>query len=176
MLGALFLCVALAAKSEDTRPSVRADMTVEWNVPVTEPEGRHLNWYEVKADPENGDNLIVCGAARNAQDNAYYGVVYSSRDGGRSWRRALADKSSTWVSEQSCAFGRHHVAYFVSEASKVTDGQLHHSLGTTRIFVSSDAGETWAETAQTGWADYSSSVVARPPGTGDRQTVCLLQR
>lgn len=139
---------------------------MSWNVPVTPPEGAHLNWYEMKADPEDGSHLIVCGAQRDAQTNAYDGVIYSSHDGGRTWRRVLDDRASTWVSEQSCAFGTRHFAYFVSEASKVVDGMLHHSLGTTRIFISSDGGETWAQTATTGWADFSSSVVGNVPVQG----------
>jgi hypothetical protein len=138
---------------------------VDWNVPVTGPQGGHLNWYEARADPEDGSNLIVCGATRNARDNAYYGVVYSSHDGGKSWKTVLEDRGSTWVSEQSCAFGRRHTAYFVSEASKVIDGEPHHSLGTTRIFVSNDGGATWVESARTGWADYSSSIVGQPSGS-----------
>ncbi len=144
-------------------------LTVEWNVPVTAPSGSHLGWYEMKADPEDGKSLIICGAKWRPQENAYYGVVYVSHDGGRSWKEALEDHNSTWVSEQSCEFGTRHTAYFVSEASKVIDGVPHHDLGTTRIFVSFDAGETWLETAKTSWADYSSSVVGKPPGSTARQ-------
>jgi hypothetical protein len=142
---------------------------VEWNVPVTSPQGSLLTWYETKADPEDWNNLIVCGTRRNSQDNAYYGVVYSSHDGGKSWKIALEDRGSAWVTEHSCAFGSRHMAYFISEASKVVDGEPHHDLGTTRVFVSSDAGETWVETAETGWADFSSSVVAGPRDSGARQ-------
>jgi hypothetical protein len=136
-------------------------LSVEWDVPVTGPAGGLLNWYEMKSDPNNGQNLIVCGTQRDVQENAYYGVVYASRDGGRNWKDVLEDRSSSWVTEHSCAFGERHMAYFVSEASKVVNGEPHHSLGTTRIFVSADAGATWIETARTGWADFSTSVVAR---------------
>lgn len=136
---------------------------MKWNVPVSPPEGSMLNWYEMKADPEDGRNLIVCGAIWNARDNAYYGVVYTSHDAGQSWKTALEDRDSAWVSEQSCAFGERHRAYFISAASKIIDGEPHHDLGTTRVFLSPDAGETWSETATTGWADYSNSTVGKPP-------------
>ena len=151
------LCLILAENGVSATAEQR--LTVTWNVLVTTPGGGHLNWYELKADPEDDRHLIVCGAERNAQDNAYYGVVYSSSDGGRSWKMALEDRSSAWVSEQSCTFGPQQTAYFISEASRVIDGEPHHALGTTRIFVSSDGGQRWRETAKTGWADYSSSVV-----------------
>lgn len=160
----LHLChvvtVAQAARRSDR-------LIFESNTPITPPPGAHLNWYEMKADPENSHNLIVCGAVRDAQANAYVGVVYYSHDGGRSWRTGIEDRNSTWVSEQSCAFGSRHHAYFISEASKIIDGLPNHSLGTTRIFASSDAGQTWAETAHTSWADYSTSAVRRSPTGAD---------
>jgi hypothetical protein len=167
--GLAVICFLFAGTCGLASSSSHRRMVVGWNVPVTPPEGSHLNWYEMKADPEDANNLIVCGAMRSAKDNAYYGVLYSSRDGGKSWRQVIEDRGSTWVSEQSCAFGEHHRAYFVSEASEVVDGELHHSLGTTRIFVSRDGGESWLETAKTGWADFSSSVVARTHGSDARE-------
>jgi hypothetical protein len=163
----IFLCALASVAEPGVVEGTRVTM---WrNVPVTSPEGAHLNWYEIKADPEDESHLIVCGAQRNAQDNAYYGVLYSSRDGGKTWRLVLEDRGSTWVSEQSCAFGLRHFAYFVSESSKVVDGMLYHSLGTTRIFVSSDGGERWAQTASTGWADFSNSVVSGVPAQGHQR-------
>ena len=142
---------------------------MQGNVPVTGPAGGLLNWYEMKSDPNNEENLIVCGTKRDVQRNAYYGVVYASRDGGRNWKEVLEDRSSSWVTEHSCAFGDRHMAYFVSEASKVINGEPHHSLGTTRIFVSADAGANWIETAKTGWADFSASVVAPKAGGKSQQ-------
>ncbi len=154
----------VAAQHGYGSPSRQGNLIVEWNVPVSAPGDSLLNWYELKADPEDANKLIVCGAKRNSKDNAYYGVVYFSYDAGKSWKPSLEDQSSAWVSEQSCAFGKRHTAYFVSGASKVIDGHPHHDLGTTHIFVSLDAGATWSEAARTGWADYSTAVVGNPPG------------
>lgn len=121
-------------------------------------------WYQVTADPTDPEKLIVCGSRWDSQDNALYGFVFSSLDGGQSWTTALEDKSSTWVSEQSCAFGVNGKAYFVSQASKVIDGSPAPEQGTTRIFVSNDAGRTWSSPAKTSSADYSASVVDTVPG------------
>src|SRR2546428_12711183 len=93
-------------------------------------------WYEIKVDPEDQNKMIICGTKWDAVQNSLLGVVYASSDAGVTWHTALEDRSSLWVTEHSCAFGRDHRAYFVSEASKVVDGQLHHELGTTRLFVS----------------------------------------
>lgn len=123
------------------------------------------DWYGVDADPDSAKNLIVCGMKWQAQDNAYYGFVYSSQDGGKSWHTALEDRSSKWVSEASCAFGVRGVAYFVADASKADEnGGLHHDHGTTRIWASHDAGRSWTLGTTAGWTDFSSSVVDRDPG------------
>jgi hypothetical protein len=133
-------------------------------VKISPPGGGWYPWYEAAADPTDPNRLIVCGSKWDAKDNALYGFVFSSLDGGKSWSPALEDKNSTWVSEQSCAFGVNGKAYFVSEASKVIDGFPHHNVGTTRIFVSNDGGHTWVSAAETSWADYSASVVDTVPG------------
>ena len=43
---------------------------------------------------------------------------------------------------------------------KVENGELNHHLGRTRLYVSTDGGQRWAETTNTGWADFSTSAVS----------------
>jgi hypothetical protein len=143
--------------------NVRAE-EAQWGSRVVVANGSHP-WYEIKADPENSDNVIICGQRWNAGRNGSTGVVYASSDAGKSWRLALEDASSDWVSEESCTFGPKHKAYFISEASKVIDGLPHHEQGTTRLFVSNDGGQSWHETLKTGWADYSTSAASSTIGT-----------
>lgn len=150
--------------------------------------GLHL-WYEIKADPEAPANLIICGTKWDAQANTPFGFVYTSSDSGSSWQHVLEDRSSPWVTEHSCAWGPDHIAYFISEASKIVEGEPHHEFGTTRLFVSKDGGSHWKETFKTGWADYSTSAVdlktrrlyvffndirTRPSASGAHNNVALL--
>jgi hypothetical protein len=126
-------------------------------------DGLHL-WYEIKSDPESQGRLIICGTKWDALANAPFGFVYFSADAGRSWRNVLEDRSSAWVTEHSCAFGPNHRAYFVSEAAKDVEGGTNPELGTTRLFLSTDSGEHWSKTLETGWADYSTSAVSKTSG------------
>lgn len=121
-------------------------------------------WYELHVDPENANNMILCGSKWNAKDNASYGFVYSSSDAGNTWRQAMEDKNTVWVTEQSCAYGTHGVAYYMAAASKIIGQELHHELGTTRIYTSHDNGKNWKLGIETGWTDYSASVVDTAPG------------
>jgi hypothetical protein len=155
---ALVVCTILPASYVATRTE---DSPAHREVLVD--EGWHP-WYEVKVDPESRERLIICGTKWDAPHNAPYGFIVASSDGGTTWRTTLEDRSSSWVTEHSCAFGPNHRAYFISEASKVLDGRPRHELGTTRLYVSTDSGEHWMETAKTEWADYSTSAVSSRSG------------
>jgi hypothetical protein len=126
-------------------------------------EGLHL-WYEVKIDPEDPARIILCGTKWDALANTPLGFVYFSADTGRTWRIALEDRSSAWVTEHSCAIGSHHRAYFVSSAAAQTYSGANPATGTARFFVSTDSGEHWAEKMNLGWADYTTSAVSKISG------------
>lgn len=126
---------------------------------VTIADGLHL-WYEIKSDPEDSAKLIVCGTKWDALANTPFGFLYFSADRGQTWRNVLEDRSSTWVTEHSCAYGPHHRAYFISEAGKEIEGGASAELGTTRLFLSTDSGNHWLEVLKTGWADHSTSATS----------------
>lgn len=140
-----FLCVGARELKLEARSVIRT--------------GAHP-WYEVKVDPENSRNLIICGTKLDTRVDSLFGFVYASSDGGITWKTALEDRNSLWVTEQSCAFGPKHRAYFISASSKVNNGTPQHEQGTTRLYISPDGGQTWTQTNKTGWADYSTSVVS----------------
>jgi len=139
-----------------------ASMILTWQVDpqswTAVAEGWHP-WYEVHVDPEDPRNILICGSKWEFSRNALSGFVYRSADQGNTWRQVLEDKNSDWVSEQSCAFGPHHTAYFLSEASSVRGGEPNHHMGVSRLFISTNGGETWTDTLRMGWADWSTSTV-----------------
>jgi hypothetical protein len=151
--------VRLLSASVEPQQHGSLPITISSRAKVSPLPGGYYPWYQVAVDPQDPHRLIVCGSRWDAANNALYGFVYSSADSGKSWRVAIEDKNSAWVSEQSCAIALNGKAYFISEASKVIDGRVHHFLGRTRVFVSDNAGYSWAEAAQADWADYSTSVV-----------------
>lgn len=157
-LGAVLLLTPVVSTS------YAQDLRVDSKVQVSPVDGGWYPWYQLAAGPDDPNHLIVCGSRWDVRDNAFYGFVYSSSDGGRTWQPALEDKSTTWVTEQSCAFGVGGKAFLLSEASRVVDGRPNHKLGTTRVFSSADAGRSWVVAARTHWADFSASVVNTRPG------------
>ncbi len=140
-------------------PAWTQQVTIEAVKTVQTSGSRWYPDFQIQADPSNPRSLLICGGKWETGENVLSGVVYASSDGGHVWDQSIEDRSSSFVSEHSCAFGADGKAYFVSGASKVIDGVLHHDLGTTRIFSSNDSGRTWAQVAQTVWADSPLSVV-----------------
>jgi hypothetical protein len=153
LLSVLFPC--LFAIAEVPKPYVQRIGVVA--------DGLHL-WYEIKADPEDSSRLIICGTKWDAFANTPFGFVYFSADSGHTWHTALEDRSSVWVTEHSCAIGRRHLAYFISNAAKQEEIGASPVTGTARLFVSVDSGEHWVEKTKIGWTDYSSSAVSKTSG------------
>ena len=159
----ILLCCALLLVSVHILSA--QELQIGDNVAANPPTGGVFTWYGIHIDPQDSRNMMICGTKTDSQDNAVYGFLYASGDRGRTWREALIDKSSKWVTEESCAFGMGGLAYFVADASKVDlGGGTHHDLGTTRIYVSHDSGKTWKLGVKTSWTDASSSVVDLEPG------------
>ena len=164
MIAVLFLATVGVASARGQRFRILTSGAVSSN------SSQYEWWYTADADPENASNLLICGTTWSARDNANYGFVYSSQDSGATWNLALEDKNSKWVSEESCAFGMHGLAYFVADASKVDDlGDTDTSGGITRIWVSHDSGITWKLGTTTGFTDGSASVVDRNPGPNENR-------
>src|SRR5215475_7719425 len=143
--------------------SIANDLQPRLDRAVTIADGLHL-WYEIKSDPEDSSRLIVCGTKWDALANTPFGFVYFSQDRGQTWQNVLEDRSSPWVTEHSCAVGPHHKAYFISDSATKTESSASPRDGITRLFLSGDGGEHWAESAQTGWTDYSTSAVSSTTG------------
>jgi hypothetical protein len=122
------------------------------------------NWYEIKAEPGASTSMMICGSRWDPLRSSLYGFVARSSDSGRHWVTTLEDRETAWISEVSCAFGRGHVAFFISGASRVVDGVSHHDQGVSRLFVSNDGGQSWSKTVVTGWADYTTSAVSSSSG------------
>jgi hypothetical protein len=145
-------------------PSPRA-FVIGPRTPINPPDVGYHSEVMAAADPESANNLIVCGFRANPRTgSAYEGYVYQSGDGGATWREALVDSRSQWVSEESCAFGPGHQAYFASGVSNTSRGEPYHEYGNLYLYRSSDSGRTW-QTIQIGrFMDYTSMTVDSTAG------------
>lgn len=134
------------------------EVAVGPRTPVSPPLSGYHGEVVVAADPESGKNLIVCGFRADQRTGAAYeGYVYQSGDSGKTWSEVLVDATSQWVSEESCAFGPNHLAYFATGVADTSHGTPQY--GSMRLYRSSDGGRNW-QIIQTGrFLDYMSLAV-----------------
>ncbi len=67
LLGLLGLAAAISFGTEARRERGKYMVADGWHP-----------WYEIKVDPENTRNLIICGTRWNSEANAPLGFVYAS--------------------------------------------------------------------------------------------------
>src|SRR6266853_2617760 len=128
--------------------------------PINPPQVGYHGEVMIAADPQSDNNLIVCGFRANQRTgSAYEGYVYQSSDGGRTWREALVVANSQWVSEESCAFGPAHQAYFVAGLSDTSHGAPLHEYGNMHLYRSVDGGKTWRTIQVSPFMDWTAMAV-----------------
>jgi hypothetical protein len=129
-------------------------------IPVNPPIVGYHGEVMVAADPESSDDLIACGFRSNERTGAAYeGYVYHSGDGGKTWREVLVDANTQWISEESCAFGPGHQAYFAAGDSDTSAGQPHHEYGNLHLYRSNDGGRAWQTILLNRFLDWTSMAV-----------------
>jgi len=143
-----------------TTPLGRRALVAGPRIPVNPPYVGYHGEVEVAADPESAENLIVCGYRANARTGSgYEGYVYQSADEGNTWSEELVDAQSQWVSEESCAFGPGHRAYFASGVSDTSHGEPHHEYGNLYLYRSFNAGDSWQRVLVNDFMDFTSMTV-----------------
>jgi hypothetical protein len=142
-----------------TSPSPRT-LVIGPRTPVNPPIVGYHGETMVAADPESSNDLIVCGFRSNERTGAAYeGYVYHSGDAGKTWREVLVDANSQWISEESCAFGPGHQAYFAAGDSDTSMGEPHHEYGNLHLYRSNDGGRTWQTILLNRFLDWTSMAV-----------------
>ena len=112
----------------------------------------------LSSDPDSEKNLIVCGFRADQRTGAAYeGYVYQSDDSGKTWHEALVDATSQWVSEESCAFGPGHLAYFATGVADTSHGAPQ--FGNMHLYRSPDGGRSWQTIQIDRFMDWMSLAV-----------------
>jgi hypothetical protein len=127
------------------------------------------NYYNAgwaRAMQSSAQHMMVCGEVTVPRDNGLFSYVYTTADGGHTWRLGTMDRSSKWVSEESCAYGNRGIAYFTTGESNFYNGESHHEEGTFHLFRSSDYGATWARVSSRPFVDYTADTVDQTGGRG----------
>jgi hypothetical protein len=143
----------------------RPKFVLEPRIPVNPPNVGYAGQVLLAADPESDSNLIVCGFRENQRTgSAYEGYVYQSSDAGKTWHEVLVDAESQWVSEESCAFGPGHQAYFVTGVSNTAHGPPQHTYGNLHLYHSTDGGRTWRTMLVNRFMDWTSMAIDATAG------------
>ncbi|MBI1872266.1 MAG: exo-alpha-sialidase [Acidobacteria bacterium] len=128
-------------------------ITVGPNVQVSSPRGKYAH-YELLAGAHLTDpnKLMACSMMVSPQHNASNSVVYTSIDGGRTWKETLEvhDAPST-AGDPVCPYGLGDNAYFVVLTTKDPSKML--------VYRSSDAGLTWSQPTRLPFIDRENLVV-----------------
>jgi hypothetical protein len=115
--------------------------------------------FRADISKDNPNRLIVCMESSIDSLRRPF-LVYTSADGGNTWRETLRDTSTPWMSENSCAFGPGDTAYAVVGASKWYDGQAHHEEGKTHVYRSINGGDSWdLINSEVPFIDWTMAVV-----------------
>lgn len=162
ILNALFWAWLAAAAGVDTRLAAQ-QIVVGRNVQVSSSQpGRTHTEVRVASDPNDPQKLVA--TAMISKEGGVQTIVYSSRDGGKSWRQTLeSEKYGTASADPDVTFGPDGTAYYMA---------LIRSDGAPRtrpyLFRSADGGETWNEpTIISGLRSSTARTWSRktPPGS-----------
>ena len=118
--------------------------------------------------PDDPRSLITCGMRIRSEPLSWDGYLYSSSDGGLTWRTSRIDSTLTddgepdQVSETSCALARHGTMYMNTSVY----GKWHSNA--FQLVHSIDGGLTWsAPLERRGLYDATRSVVDNSGGAFD---------
>jgi hypothetical protein len=150
LLLAAWLGISSVGSAQD-RP-----ISVGRNVQVSNLNGDRQHWEtEVAADPTHPERLVGCSIISPADKNRnaidHNTIVYTSSDGGGSWRPTLELGPDLISRDPTCEFGPDGTAYFAAFAFSVSANSPESSrrsepaTSIKHLFVyrSKDGGNTW---------------------------------
>jgi hypothetical protein len=128
-------------------------ISVGRNVQVSVRNGERQHWEtQVAADPTHPERLVGCSiispADRNRNAIDHNTVVYTSSDGGGSWRPTLELGPDLISRDPTCEFGPDGTAYFAAFAFSVSANspepwESETSIKNLFVYRSKDGGKTW---------------------------------
>jgi hypothetical protein len=122
------------------------------NVQVSSPRGKYAH-YELLAGAHLTDpnKLMACSMVIVPEQNASNSVVYTSLDGGKTWKETLEAHDANLAGDPVCPYGAGDNAYFVVLTTKDPTKML--------VYRSSDAGLTWSQPTRLPFIDRENLIV-----------------
>jgi hypothetical protein len=149
-------------------------ISVGRNVQVSSLNGDRQHWEtQVAADPTHPERLIGCSIISPAEKNRsaidHKTVVYTSSDGGGSWRPTLELGPDLISRDPTCEFGPDGTAYFAAFAFSVSANspepwESETSIKNLFVYRSKDGGQTWLPPAKLPIIDRPFLAIGRSTG------------
>ena len=144
------------------------------NVQVSVGNGDRQHWEtQVAADPTHPERLVGCSIISPADKNRnaidHNTVVYTSSDGGGSWRPTLELGPGLISRDPTCEFGPDGTAYFAAFAFPVSANSPESwesgtSIKNLFVYRSKDGGKTWLPPAKLPIIDRPFLAIDRSTG------------
>jgi hypothetical protein len=144
------------------------------NVQVSVGNGDRQHWEtQVAADPTHPERLVGCSIISPADKNRnaidHNTVVYTSSDGGGSWRPTLELGPGLISRDPTCEFGPDGTAYFAAFAFSVSANSPESwesgtSIKNLFVYRSKDGGKTWLPPAKLPIIDRPFLAIDRSTG------------
>jgi hypothetical protein len=140
-------------------PTLNGQITVGKNVHVSKArEGTPHYEHLAGSDPANPRRMMACSMYSDPTRTKTHSVLYTSHDGGQSWKETLALSDANMVGDPVCEFGLGDTAYFVVLSLQDTTSHMY-------VYRSTDAGLTWGkDPADLKFIDRENLVVDRTGG------------
>jgi len=124
------------------------------------------------SDPNDPLKLLVCTMIWKSESNDLSSGVYTSLDGGRTWKLTVEDTSANAVWDPACAFGKNGNAFF---AAISRHGLNYDNRDAIDFYQSKDSGVTWRAPIRAPFADREYITVDQTGGKFDGRIYLYMQ-
>jgi hypothetical protein len=157
ILEVAFSCVVMTVLLANTAPAQQSLISIGPNVRVSAANGdRSHTEMNIAADPSDAKHLVACSIVGFPRPYKRTTVLYTSFDGGKTWKPTLDTSEFPDSSDPNCTIGPTGAAYLISDVRSDLRNQ------STKVYRSEDGGRTWSSPVSLPAFMERASIIADP--------------